>query len=654
MAGSDVFSQLFGVKNSGALSLFASNPYKRSYEESTSVPNEVNHGGKRRGTVVADRDEAPASSDAGKESQRKKLKSEKKGSSAPVDKAAHEKSPALPAKKVKEPQELKGKTKKKSLTNGEDTVPVKKVKEPKELKKQTKKIIPDGEAVDPLPTRSQQAPEAGVAALAGQDGGASAAEGKENMGKTKEKKRKKKGEEVEKGREAEAGGQDERKTRSPKTGGKKKASQAEAGVQEDEDLQQQQQLAPPKRQVPTGRGGAALEAGGAISERAPDLVCSDDESGDSDGDGYGGGKGGKKQKKQGGAAAADDAEKLARTVFVGNLPKEVTRKALAREFAQFGKLQSVRLRSVPLAESKLPRKAAIITGKLSDKRQSCNGYVVFESLEGADAALAHNTKEFQGRHLRVDKAAPKGTSQEGSPFREFNMMRSVFVGSLPIDVEEEELYEAFGGASAPEGLRGAVEAVRAVRDKNNNMGRGVAFVLFKTKEAAKVALAMKDPKLRNRRIRVSRLIVPPTAVAASGKAAPDGGRRPGGKPAPGASAGGGAMRRLGGAGEEGRHSWQGRAAAMEKTKGPQPFEGVRASKPGKGSGNVVRKSRGGFQSSPGGGGGGRGSKPGDGGGGRGGAAKKAAGPEKKVKGTKRPSVAARKAAAKARGPGGAR
>ena len=44
----------------------------------------------------------------------------------------------------------------------------------------------------------------------------------------------------------------------------------------------------------------------------------------------------------------DDEDKLLRTVFVGNLPVKVKKKALLKEFSQFGEVESVRIRSVPI------------------------------------------------------------------------------------------------------------------------------------------------------------------------------------------------------------------------------------------------------------------------------------------------------------------
>lgn len=46
----------------------------------------------------------------------------------------------------------------------------------------------------------------------------------------------------------------------------------------------------------------------------------------------------------------DDEVKLLRTVFVGNLPLSLKKKALIKEFARFGEVESVRIRSVPIAD----------------------------------------------------------------------------------------------------------------------------------------------------------------------------------------------------------------------------------------------------------------------------------------------------------------
>lgn len=56
------------------------------------------------------------------------------------------------------------------------------------------------------------------------------------------------------------------------------------------------------------------------------------------------------KKKKTKLGAEEKAKRLLRTIFVGNLPTDVKKKALIREFSQFGPVESARLRSVPLVD----------------------------------------------------------------------------------------------------------------------------------------------------------------------------------------------------------------------------------------------------------------------------------------------------------------
>eukprot|EP00898_Chlorokybus_atmophyticus_P003210 jgi/Chlat1/3890/Chrsp26S04171 len=264
----------------------------------------------------------------------------------------------------------------------------------------------------------------------------------------------------------------------------------------------------------------------------------------------------------------DSEEKLERTVFVGNLPSDVKKKQISRLFAQFGTVQSIRLRSVPVAEdSKLPRRAACITGVLSQKRTNVNAYLVFELTDEAKAALALNMHEFNGRHLRVDAAAPvKQPSGVSRASVEYDKTRSVFIGNLPRDIEEDELIKLFNGKSstieAVSELSNQVEAVRVVRDAHTNAGKGIAFILFKTKGAARAALSLAGTKVKEREIRVTR-VTASTALMKTPASMK--------KPMQGKYAAKFSKQHLPNTGkqQQGQHHR------------PQPFEGMRATKPGK-------------------------------------------------------------------------
>eukprot|EP00250_Pteridium_aquilinum_P015704 c22710_g1_i1 orf=438-2396(-) len=200
----------------------------------------------------------------------------------------------------------------------------------------------------------------------------------------------------------------------------------------------------------------------------------------------------------------DEDEKLQRTIFVGNLPLMVKRKVLIREFSAYGPVESVRLRSVPLLDTKVPRRGAIIKGQINEAVDSQHAYVVFKENSHANAALAHNMKELCGNHVRVDAAYAPHQSVKGKSSLQYDHRRSIFVGNIPFDVKDEELYQTFGTGKSPEM---DIEAVRVVRDPQTSLSKGIAYVLFKTQAGAISYLSTKRKvKLRDRILRISRVL----------------------------------------------------------------------------------------------------------------------------------------------------
>jgi len=106
-----------------------------------------------------------------------------------------------------------------------------------------------------------------------------------------------------------------------------------------------------------------------------------------------------------------------------------------------------------------------------------------------------NGQEYKGKHLRVDLAS--------NP--EKNTENSLFLGNLPFDVKEEELWEEFQEF-------GAIKYVRIVRNPTTFEGKGIAFVCFDEKRAAKRAISKNNTLFRNRRIRVVKAVEPGTEV----------------------------------------------------------------------------------------------------------------------------------------------
>lgn len=66
---------------------------------------------------------------------------------------------------------------------------------------------------------------------------------------------------------------------------------------------------------------------------------------------------------------------------------------------------SVTASTVLCAACRMPRKAAILSGRVDTEKGSANAYVVFAAAETAEAALAANMSVVEGHHMRVDRAA---------------------------------------------------------------------------------------------------------------------------------------------------------------------------------------------------------------------------------------------------------
>ncbi|XP_066380104.1 uncharacterized protein [Miscanthus floridulus] len=195
----------------------------------------------------------------------------------------------------------------------------------------------------------------------------------------------------------------------------------------------------------------------------------------------------------------DDESKLLRTAFVGNLPLRTKRKVLTKEFAAFGEIESVRIRSVPLVDTKLSRRGAVLQGKVNELVDNVHAYIVFKDEQSARAALSHNMALFGGNHIRVDMACPPRKKLRGEgPL--YDRKRTVFVGNLPFDVKDEEVYQVFCSSS---GSEGDVEAIRVIRDPSSSLGKGIAYVLFKTREAANSIARKRDMKIRDRLLRLT-------------------------------------------------------------------------------------------------------------------------------------------------------
>uniref|UniRef100_A0A8C7YZ64 RNA binding motif protein 34 n=1 Tax=Oryzias sinensis TaxID=183150 RepID=A0A8C7YZ64_9TELE len=197
----------------------------------------------------------------------------------------------------------------------------------------------------------------------------------------------------------------------------------------------------------------------------------------------------KRQKMK--ARKQEEATKTKRTVFVGNLPVTCTKKTVLNLFKDKGSIESIRFRSLVREDPAMSRKLAAIRRQVHPQRKSMNAYVVFKEEAGAIRALESNGMEVETNYnIRVDRATD-GSSHDHK--------RSVFVGNLPFDIQEQAFRKHFETC-------GTVEAVRLVRDKDSGLGKGFGYVLFESADSVQLALELNASKLEGRSIRVKRSV----------------------------------------------------------------------------------------------------------------------------------------------------
>ncbi|KAI4466892.1 eukaryotic translation initiation factor 4b/4h [Holotrichia oblita] len=175
------------------------------------------------------------------------------------------------------------------------------------------------------------------------------------------------------------------------------------------------------------------------------------------------------------------------TVFVGNLPITVTHKKLVKMFSKYGTVLNARIRSIPVADPKVPKKVAAIKKQFHPDRKSVHGYVTFANVEDAQNALCLNGKEYKEHHIRVNIISEKQNPDKS---------RAIFLGNVSFAAEEEELWQLFQSC-------GEIESVRLVRDRRTDFGKGFGYVNFKSADSVELALQMGEVKLRDRVLRIS-------------------------------------------------------------------------------------------------------------------------------------------------------
>ncbi|XP_043524253.1 nucleolar protein 12-like isoform X2 [Frieseomelitta varia] len=183
----------------------------------------------------------------------------------------------------------------------------------------------------------------------------------------------------------------------------------------------------------------------------------------------------------------EDLKKDKRTIFVNNLPKNVTKKKVEKLFKKFGKIDTIRLRGKIPKSLNISKRTAAITNDLHSKLKTIYAFVKFESEESVKKASSLNGKIFEGNYLEV-RASHKSDN-------EYDPKKAVFIGNLHFNIDINTIRNHFKQC-------GEIESVRIVQDKDSRVGKGFGYVNFKSEDAVALALELNGTTILNREVRV--------------------------------------------------------------------------------------------------------------------------------------------------------
>ncbi|KAL7644818.1 UNVERIFIED_CONTAM: hypothetical protein RMT77_004631 [Armadillidium vulgare] len=195
----------------------------------------------------------------------------------------------------------------------------------------------------------------------------------------------------------------------------------------------------------------------------------------------------KARKERSFATKSSDTEE--RTIFVGNVNIQSNRDELKKFFRKYGEIEAVRFRGITPESADMSKKEAVAKKLLHPHRKSFYAYVRFKEKSSVEKALEANGEIFKDYHIHVDRAIPSINHKDKN---------CVFVGNLPWEINEEDLWQFFGSC-------GKVTNVRVVRSSSTGAGKGFAFVTFESNDGVQLALHLNGKEFMKREIRVKKL-----------------------------------------------------------------------------------------------------------------------------------------------------
>ncbi|CAN1229869.1 UBP1-associated protein 2C [Linum grandiflorum] len=159
-----------------------------------------------------------------------------------------------------------------------------------------------------------------------------------------------------------------------------------------------------------------------------------------------------------------DSDVTLRKLFIRGLSSETTTETLRTLFTAYGELDE----------------AIVILDKNTGKSKGY-GFITFKHIDGARMALKEPSKKIDGR-MTVTQLASAGQSNAGGGSGVDVSLRKIYVGNVPYDIPSERLLAFFS-------MYGEIEEGPLGFDKSSGKAKGFAFMIYKTEEGARAAIA---------------------------------------------------------------------------------------------------------------------------------------------------------------------
>jgi nucleolin len=188
-------------------------------------------------------------------------------------------------------------------------------------------------------------------------------------------------------------------------------------------------------------------------------------------------------------------------VFIGNLSFNIDEATVKEVFADCGQVTEV----------------FFLMDKATNRFKG-TGFVSFTSAEAQQKALNHNGESVMDREIRVEIATPRPGGPRKSPGpRSYEPSgnppsRTVFLGNLPLEINEEQIKDTFKDC-------GEVESIRWVTNRETGEFRCCGFVDFDSEDCAAKAVELSGTEIGGKSVRID--------FAGEKKAGGDGGGRGG-------------------------------------------------------------------------------------------------------------------------------